>query len=92
MSDLVFGTLDARRAGRSWDGTLRRMLGLPDRSGNPQQLVEGVLEVHTGTFILKAPDVAWEDAEKIACRIAAVYERKKLLRYSDKPVRMREVR
>lgn len=93
VSDLVYATLDKQRHGRSWDAALRVMLGLPDRAGRPQPLVEGVLEVHTGTFILKAsPEVSWEETEEIALRLAKRAEFKKLLRYTDKPVRLREVR
>lgn len=92
VSDLVYGVLDKQRNGRSWDVMLRQMLGLPDRSGRPQPLVEGVLEIYSGTFILKSAEVPWADAEEIAGRIAKTVELKKQLKYYDKPVRMRELR
>jgi hypothetical protein len=92
VSDLVYKVLDKQRHGLSWDSMMRRMLGLPDRNGAPQPLVEGVLEVHTGTFILKGPDVPWPDAETIAHRIALRADYKRHIHANDRPVRMRELR
>jgi hypothetical protein len=91
VSDLVYATLDIHRRARSWDWMLRRMLGLPDRAGNAQPLLEGYLEVTTGQFFLRAPGEDWEEAEmnanELAIRIAAKQRSKRVLR----PIRMREL-
>lgn len=92
VSDLVYGVLDRERRGRSWDCFMRDLFGLPDRSGAERPLIEGMLEVHSGTFILKAPGVPWPEAEAIAARIAATLAKKPKLGKWDLPVRMREVR
>src|SRR3990167_4237511 len=66
VSDLVYKTLDDSRRELSWDQHLRKLLGLPDRSGTEQPLVEGMLEVLTGKFFLKTPDKDWATLEQDA--------------------------
>lgn len=91
ISNLVYETLNKARFRRSWDCLLRRMLGLEDRAGNPQVLIEGVLETTTGVLLLKTPETSWslleERAYEMAIRAAA---RKKEKRVS-RPIRMREL-
>lgn len=100
VSDLVYGTLDQARRRRgikntarvmSWDEFFRRTLGLPDRSGTGQPLVEGMLEVHSGAFILRMPDTPWKEIEELAFKIA---ERNatKARKVRQAPLRMREMR
>lgn len=89
-SDLVYDTLDSARRGRSWDALLRRMLGLPDRAGNPQPLVEGVLEVHSGAFLLRG-ESSWKQVEEQATKMAVRIAQNKNVR-CELPVKMREVR
>lgn len=93
VSDLVYDTLNVQRYGRSWDTMLRRTLGLPDRRGNAQPLVEGMLEVLTGTFILKLNGTTWEELEQTTARLA-VHAARKWQKPTDPPpaLRMREIR
>lgn len=87
----VYKILNQRRKGRSWDCFLRRMLGLPDRAGNDQPLIEGMLEVTTGVFILKLSDATWDEVEDIAWKIAGKAAEKKKLQRVERPLRMREI-
>lgn len=98
VSNLVYDTLEVQRTTgvhkdkvKSWDCYLRRMLGLPDRNGKPQLLVEGVLEAMSGTFILKYTDATWSEVSEIAYKMADQIARKRKVRM-EVPVRMREVR
>ncbi len=98
VSDLVYAELDqARRLGlnkhkmRSWDAQLRRMLGLPDRQGRPQPLIEGMLEVHSGMFILRLKGATWLEVEEAAFKLADSVARRKKLN-PVQPIRMRELR
>jgi hypothetical protein len=92
ISDFTFAELSKQLHGRSWDAFMRRMFGLPDRKGREQQLVEGMLEVTTGTFILRLADTTWEEVELTANKFAEVAARKKQLRTYAPAIRMREVR
>ena len=91
VSKLVYEMLDKSRRGRSWDCLFRRMLGLPDRYGVEQPLIEGMLEVHTGMLILKLANASWleveETAFKAADRIAAKLHVKR-----QAPIPMRKLR
>lgn len=98
VSDLVFKTLEASRRQRglpearirSWDATMRRMLGLPDRTGRTQPLVEGMLEVTTGVFLLKLEGTSWPELEETAFKLATkIAEKKKMVKIAP-PIRMRE--
>lgn len=85
VSDLVYNTLQKKRANNSkesWDCLFRRMLGLPDRRGNEQPLVEGWLEITTGQMYIHQAD-----ARGAAVMEAAKAKTKKV----NKPIRMREV-
>lgn len=91
VSDLVYETLDAQRKRRSWDYHLRRLLGLPDRAGNEQVLIEGVLEILSGKFFLKEPSIAWGDVEQDAYETGFVAAAKLKRRYVPKPIKLREL-
>lgn len=94
VSDIVFQTLDAARGEQSWDLFMRRMLGIPDRAGGVQPLIEGVIETLTGKFLLKTPAQDWEDLTQTAYEqgfIAAARQRDKRIRYVPKPIRVREL-
>lgn len=98
VSDLVFDTLDrARRNGvhkdlvRSWDEFFRRMLGLPRRDGKVQPLVEGMLEVHSGAFILRLPGTEWRELEELAFKLAE-RNAKKARVVRQAPLKMKEAR
>ena len=91
VSNLVYETLDGQRRSRSWDALMRRMLGLPDRAGNPQPVAEGMLEVHSGVFLLKLPDATWREVESVAVKMAERIASKKKVRL-ELPVKMREIR
>lgn len=87
VSDAVAHTLSktyARDNNRnlSWDVVLRRLLGLPDRKGMPQGLVEGYLEVNTGKFYFDAAEA------RGAAVVAAAKAKTKRLK---QPIFMREV-
>lgn len=91
VSDLVYNTLNKSRAGRSWDCLFRRLLGLPDRAGNEQILVEGILETTTGRFMLRDPDVKWVDLEADAFEIAITNAARSGAKRVSRPLRMREL-
>ena len=97
ISDLVYVQLDsARRIGRqrplSWDAYLRRIVGLADRKGRKQGLVEGMLETTTGLFVLRLNDTAWSELEEVAFKLATEIARKKQMRTISPPLKMREIR
>lgn len=90
VSDLVYNTLDKQRRNRSWDWLFRKLLGLPDRGGNPQTLIEGIVEQLTGKFLLRT-DKAWDDLETDAYEIAIVTAAKQKLKRVPRPLRVREL-
>ena len=99
LSTLVFDALDAeRRRGvkadklRSWDSFMRRFLGLPDRVGRTQPLIEGMLETTTGIFILRMNDVPWSELEQTTFRLADAVARRKKMRTPSTPIKMRQIR
>lgn len=83
VSDAVFAHLNKRRNGRSWDKMLRSAFGLRDRRGNAQPLIEGWIEVNTGTFYLKKNE-AYGAAVMEAARAG--------LKVIKQPIKLREVR
>lgn len=91
VSDAVYDTLDGQRKKRSWDWLLRRMLGLDDRAGNPQPLIEGMVEVLTGRFFLLTPEKTWEDVETDAYELAIITAAKQKLKRVPRPLKMREL-
>lgn len=91
VSDEVYDTLDTQRKRRSWDWLFRRMLGLPDRAGNPQPLIEGMVEVLTGRFFLREPGRSWEDLETDAYELAIITAAKQKLKRVPRPLKMREL-
>ena len=100
VSTLVYDTLNELRTvregrelyrTRSWDKTLRALLGLPDRRGRPQPLIEGMLEVATGLFLLKLPQTPWEDLERLTYKIATTKLRRERVTKTMRPIRMREL-
>ncbi len=95
VSDLVFDTIDkARKSGghrTSWDCFMRRMLGLPNRAGVTQPLVEGMLEATTGIFVLKLGETSWAELEETAYKLADRIARTKKITMQQ-PLRMREMR
>jgi len=83
LSDEVRGVLEKKRQGRmSWDALLRKMLGLPDRKGVVQPLIEGWLEVNSGLFFFEEADA------RGASVVAAAKTKSKKVK---QPIRMREV-
>lgn len=92
VSDFLYETLDKRRHGRSWDYYLRKLLGMPDRKGNEQALIEGMLETTTGIFLLKLPETSWSKLETATYKLAENMRLKKKLRTLSPPIRMRETR
>lgn len=70
---------------------MRRMLGLPDRKGRPQPLIEGMLEVMTGLFILKLEGTSWTELEETAFKLADQVARQRKVKVSA-PLRMKELR
>lgn len=91
VSTLVYDTLDQRRGRKSWDHFFRRVFGLPDRAGRSQNLVEGMLEVHSGMLLLKMPNTTWAEAEETAYKLADKVAAKKKVNMMP-PLRMREIR
>lgn len=91
VSDLVYGELDAQRKGRSWDWFMRRVLGLPDRAGNEQILIEGVVELLTGKFFLKEPSIAWGAVEQNAYETGFIAAARTGKRRVPKPLKVREL-
>ncbi len=70
---------------------MRRMLGLPDRKGNDQVLIEGYLETTTGRFLLKQPGTSWQRIEESAYEIAILEAARKKTKRVSKPIRLREI-
>lgn len=91
VSDLVYDTLNERRKNRSWDWLMRKILGLPDRAGNEQVLIEGVLEVLTGKFFLREPSIAWGKVEQDAYEVGFIAAAKQNRKYVPKPIKMKEL-
>lgn len=91
VSDLVYETLNKERRKRSWDTFLRCLFGLPDRAGNSQPLVEGMLETMTGKFLLRLPDETWRKLREDAYEIAILAAAKRNVKMVSKPLRMREI-
>lgn len=91
LSDRIYNLLDIQRRGRSWDSLFRRLLGVEDRAGNPQPLIEGVLETSTGKFLLRHVDTTWEKLEEDAYEIAILEAAKAKSKRISKPIRMREL-
>jgi hypothetical protein len=91
VSNDVFNVLNRRRPkDMSWDSFMRKMLGLPDRSGNPQNIVEGYLEVTTGRFLPLTPDKNWRTLAEEAYEIAIVAAAKRGTSKVHKPIKLRE--
>ncbi len=91
LSELVRATLSKASNGRSYDNYLRKLLGLPDRFGNAQPRVEGMLETMTGSFFLKLPDVTWDQLEEDAFEVAIMTAAKRASKRVSRPLRMREL-
>lgn len=91
ISDLVYDTLNRSRR-CSWDTLLRRMLGLADRNGDAQPLIEGMLETTSGMFMLKLPGGTWSELEETAYKMADQIARKRRMMKLSPPIRMREVK
>lgn len=91
VSSLVYDTLDTLRSRRSWDWLLRRMLGLQDRAGNAQPLIEGMLETQTGKFFLRTGNEPWSKLEEDAYEIAIIDAAKGKSKRVSRPLRMREL-
>lgn len=91
VSNLVFDTLDKQRYGKSWDYLFRRLLGLPDRAGNAQTLIEGILETMTGKFFLRQHEVEWSKLEEDAYEVAILTAAKRNEKRVSRPLRMREL-
>lgn len=90
LSKLALDYVETRRQGyRSFDAWFRKQFGLPDWRGNPQPLVEGMLEVTSGRFILKTSD--WASVEAEANGAAVVEAAKLKTKRVRKPLRMREI-
>ena len=91
ISNLVYSTLNKYRKGHSWDALFRKLLGLPDRAGNEQPLVEGMLETMTGKFFLKLPDIKWDKLEEDAYEIAILTAARRGAKRVSRPLKMREL-
>ena len=94
VSDHVFAELNKMQSGikkKSWDSILRKLLGLPDRQGNKQVLIEGILETITGQFLLRESRRAWSTLETDAYEIAFLAAAKRKLKQVPKPIKMREL-
>lgn len=91
ISDLVYETLNAERHSRSWDSFLRKMLGLYDRAGREQPLIEGMLDTVTGRFFLRGVDVDWQELENKAYESAILAAATMKIKRISKPLRMREI-
>jgi hypothetical protein len=91
ISTAVFESLDERRRGQSWDSFLRKLHGLEDRHGNPQILIEGMVEALTGAFFLKTPDTTWEKLEEKVYEAAFMAAAEAGLKRIGKPLKMREL-
>lgn len=91
VSRLVFTELNKGRGKQSWDCFMRSMLGLPNRKGKLPNLVEGVLEVHSGIMILKMPETSWKNIEELAKKLATKNIAGRNIN-PQPPIRMREIR
>lgn len=91
LSNAVFDALDKQRRGRSWDAMFRRMLGLPDRNGKVQPLIEGVLETMTGKFFLRLPEIPFVELERAAYEIAFLTAAREKTQKVSAPIKMREL-
>lgn len=91
ISTLVYETLDQIRRNKSWDSMFRKVFGLPDRQGNEQRLIEGMLETTTGKFFLRDLNTTWEQLEQDTYEIAITEAAKKKSKSICKPLRMREL-
>lgn len=91
VSDEVYAFLDSERLKQSWDVHMRKLLGIPDRSGNKQPLLEGVLETSTGKFFAKNKEMDWETMVQDAYEVSIIEAAKKKKRCAEKPRRMREL-
>lgn len=91
VSCFLYDELDRLRRGKSWDALLRKVFGLPDRTGNEQPLVEGMLETMTGTFLLRIDGKDWSQLEEDAYELAIITAAKRAVKRVSKPLRMREL-
>lgn len=91
VSNLVFDTLNVRRRRKSWDYFFRRSFGLPDRAGKAQPLIEGMLEVITGMFVLKLSNATWDEVEQTTYKLADFAAKRRKIK-AETPIRMRELR
>jgi hypothetical protein len=91
VSNLVYEMLNKQRYGKSWDNLFRKMFGFPDRAGNTQPLVEGVLETMTGKFLLKDVDMKWDRLEEDAYEIAILTAARRKEKRVSRPIKMREI-
>lgn len=91
VSRLVYEALNSARRARSWDSYFRRMFGFPDRNGNEQTLIEGMLEVQTGTFVIKCDDATWAEVEELVYKLAWKRAEQLKSKRIEKPLKMREL-
>lgn len=91
ISNMIYDLLNAQRKGKSWDSLFRRMLGVEDREGNQQPLIEGMLETVTGKFFLKGLEDSWETLEESAYETAIMAAAKMKMKRVSKPLKMREL-
>ena len=92
VSDVVHAELmEKRSSNQSWDVFFRKMLGLPDRYGKQQNLIEGVLEVISGKLLLKVPGKTWDILEEDAYEIAFLTAAKRGMKKISRPIKMREI-
>lgn len=91
VSMLVYDSLNKQRGRMSWDWLFRKLIGLPNRNGDLQILVEGMLETMTGKFFLKLPDITWEQVQEDAYETAIIAAAKRKTKLVSRPLRMREL-
>lgn len=91
VSTALFKIIDKSRRGKSWDSFFRILFGIPDRAGNEQPLIEGMLETMTGRFFLKLPDKPWDKLEEDAYEIAIMTAAKRGAKRVSRPLKMREL-
>ena len=89
VSDFVYEKLGKGRGRISWDCWLRKLHGLPDRDGRAQRLIEGMVEVTTGMFLLKLDSASWDELEETAWKLAHKAAAKRKTRV-EAPIRLRE--